>query len=344
MDVGDVHPWVLLGGQVQEGRPLRLGHGATAQLLKAGLELGEVFQGGARAGELVVIKGDGAVFVANGHHTAFETAFGDGHRGPALAFQRESITILAGGAVDAGDEIGGDTLRYLGMQIQQMGVVGVEPVGPIGGEVAHRLHPGPDDQILMAGQNPHGRKRHRLLARTAETVEGDAGNGDRPPGVQHGHAPDVVSVVPHVGTVAGDHVVNVGGLETDPLLQALQHLSQDPLGVQVGQGALALFADAPGGTHPVDNPRFVLASGHVHAPVPRVATSSPQRGSGKQFLGREQVVPRGGVDEGAGVGGALGIRYHHVVGVSAVDAHAGGVHHRHDHQRVPPQRQRARSG
>ncbi len=147
-------------------------------------------------------------------------------------------------AVERGDQVGREPLRDLRVRRQQMLVVGVEAVGAVARRPAHRLDARADHEILVSGADAHRRERDRLLARAAEPVQRDAGDRDRPAGIEHGHAADVVGVVAGVGTVAAHDVVDVGGIESDPVAETVEHLPEHLLRVQVGEAALALLADA----------------------------------------------------------------------------------------------------
>ena len=113
----------------------------------------------------------------------------------------------------------------------------------------------------MSGLHGHGRPRHGLLTRAAEAVDGDTWGLHGPAGGQHRHATDACAVIAGVVAVADDHVVHVGGVESDAGLQALQNLGQQLLRMDVvqGTGVLALAARA---AHSVDDPSF----GHGDSP------------------------------------------------------------------------------
>ena len=161
-----------------------------------------------------------------------------------LALEAEGIDLDTRVAVEGGDQVGRQPLRDLRVLGQEVFVVGVEAVGAVACGAAHRLDAGADDEILMTGSHAHRCEGDRLLAGTTEAVQGDAGNRDRPTGIEHGHPSDVVGMVAGVRAVATHDVVDVGRVEPDAVTQAVQHLSEDVLRVQVRQAALALLADA----------------------------------------------------------------------------------------------------
>ena len=132
----------------------------------------------------------------------------------------------------------------------------MESVGAVAGRSAHRLDAGTDHEILVAGADAHRREGDRLLAGAAEPVQRDARNRDRPAGVEHRHATDVVRMVAGVRTVAAHDVVDVDRVESDAVAQPVRDLPENLLRVQVSEAALALFADAARRTHRVDDPCF----------------------------------------------------------------------------------------
>ena len=87
-------------------------------------------------------------------------------------------------------------------------------------------------------------------------MQGDTRCGHRPAGVQGRHPRDVHRVVARAGAGAHDDVLDVGRIETHPVLQRVQHLREDPLGMNVGQTADAGLTAAAGRTHPIDDPGF----------------------------------------------------------------------------------------
>ena len=144
-----------------------------------------------------------------------------------------------------------------GLRGQQVFVVGVEAVGAVACRAAHRLDAGADDELLVAGADAHRGERHRLLARPAEAIQRDAGDGHRPSGVEHGHAADVVRVITGVRTVAADDVVDVDGVEPGAVAQSVEHLAEHLLRMEVGEAALALLADPTRRTNGVDDPGLI---------------------------------------------------------------------------------------
>ena len=185
-----------------------------------------------------------AVVVEDRDEAALEATLVDGDLRPVLALQRQGVHVDACGPVERRDQVGRQTLRNLRMDRQQVLVVGVEAIGAVARRTTHRLDTGADHEILVAGPHPHGRKRHGLLARPAESVQGHAGNRDGPAGVEDRHAADVVRVITGMRAVAADDVVDIGPFEADPFVQPVEHLAQHLLWVQVRQAPLALLANS----------------------------------------------------------------------------------------------------
>ncbi len=161
-----------------------------------------------------------------------------------LALQGQSVHVDACGPVERRDQVGRQTLRNLRMDRQQVLVVGVEAIGAVARRTTHRLDTGADHEILMTGPHPHGRERHGLLARPAESVQRDARNRDRPAGIEDRHAADVVRVITGMRAVATDDIIDIGTFEAHPFVQPVEDLAQHLLRVQVRQAPLALLANS----------------------------------------------------------------------------------------------------
>ncbi len=84
-----------------------------------------------------------------------------------------------------------------------------------------------------------------LLAGPAEAVQRHTRRGHRPTCVEHRHARDVHRVIADPGTGTHHDVLDVLRIETDAILQCIEHLREDPLRVNVAQFAdLGLAAAA----------------------------------------------------------------------------------------------------
>ena len=72
---------------------------------------GEALERGAGPGELLVVEHDAAVGAADRDEAAVEAALGDRLGRPLLARDRQLVALLAGEALDGGDQVAGDALR-----------------------------------------------------------------------------------------------------------------------------------------------------------------------------------------------------------------------------------------
>ena len=133
-----------------------------------------------------------------------------------------------------------------------MVVVGGEPVDVGRRRPGHRLDPAGHDQVLEAGPDAHCPEVDRLLARAAEPVQGHARCLDRPAGIEGRVAGDVHRVVTAAGAATHDDIVDLGGVESVPVPQGVEHLGQNPLGVHVVEGA-GLLPLASRGTNGVND-------------------------------------------------------------------------------------------
>ena len=57
-----------------------------------------------------MVEGERAVVVEDRHQRSLEATFGDGCLGAVLAVDRQRVALLAGEAVERGDQVGGDAL------------------------------------------------------------------------------------------------------------------------------------------------------------------------------------------------------------------------------------------
>ena len=187
-----------------------------ADALEGGLQLGQTLHGGVGPHVLVVVKNHQAVLVADRHHGLGEVAARPRLGGLLLDAQRVGVDVLAGEALDGGDQVGADALRHeadvvVGGRVERHGAAVGAHRHP-----AHRLHAAGQDQVVPA--RPHLLRGgvHRLQARGTEPVELHAADGVGQPGGQHRGAGDV------------------GALVTDRRDHAQHHIADQVL-VQVGE-------------------------------------------------------------------------------------------------------------
>ncbi len=72
-------------------------------------------------------------------------------------------------------------------------------------------------------------------------------------GVERGHAAEVAALLAHLRAGAPHDVVDVGGVEPVALDERGEHRRRQVLGMEMGEGALPLLADAPRGAAGVDD-------------------------------------------------------------------------------------------
>ena len=88
--------------------------------------------------------------------------------------------------------------------------------------------PAPIDDVVDAGGDQRGGEVDGLLGRAALAVDGRRRRLDRQPGLQPGVAGDVERLLAELLHAAGDHVLDLGGVDPGAL---------DHLGVGLGRAA-----------------------------------------------------------------------------------------------------------
>ena len=91
----------------------------------------------------------------------------------------------------------------------------------------------------MAGHHAGGREMDSLLGRTALPVDGGGRDLLGPTGGEHGLAPDVEALLPHLGDATPDHVLDQVGLGARPCHESLEDLGGEVDGMEPGQPAVA---------------------------------------------------------------------------------------------------------
>ena len=91
-------------------------HGVEAGLVadagEGRLQPGQALDGRLGLDELVVVEHGHAVDVLDRHDRAGEAAVGPGLRGAVVGLDGEGVDVLAGEALDGGDQVGADALRH----------------------------------------------------------------------------------------------------------------------------------------------------------------------------------------------------------------------------------------
>ena len=87
----------------------------------------------------------------------------------------------------------------------------------------------------MSRHDTHGGELDRLLARSARTVDGDAGNGLWPTGSKRGESSHVARLVTELGRATPHDVVNLARIDTRALEQRVENLSRQVDGMDLRQ-------------------------------------------------------------------------------------------------------------
>ena len=101
---------------------------------------------------------------------------------------------------------------------------------------AHRLNPAGEHEIVVSRHDTHGGELDRLLARSARTVDGDAGNGLWPTGSKRGKSSHVARLVTELGCATPHDVVNLARIDTRAIEQRVENLSRKVDGMDLRQG------------------------------------------------------------------------------------------------------------
>ena len=210
-------------------------------------------------GELLLVEGQSAVIVENRDEAAGEPTLGERYCGAGLARLGEFVALFTREAFDGSDQVGRDALGDHRELFEQMSVVGCETVDVHRRGPRHGLDPATDHEVLVAGEDAHRSKGDGLLPRTAEAVEGDARRVEGPARVEGGHASDIHRVIAASGPTPHDHVVDLGGVEADPVTKTVEDLGEDALRVHVVEcaGFLAFASRRPYG---IDDQGFAFHS------------------------------------------------------------------------------------
>ncbi len=259
-----LHLGVPLPRDLVEGLAVEA-HGHRAHLDEGRLELRQRGRVGLRPRELLAIEGELAGDrIGHGDEALLEAVLLDGAGRVLLRAQGQAVEVLALVPFEGGDQVGADALRDLEDLAAQDLVVAVDAAA-VGADRAarHALHAAADHQLLLAAEHPHRREVHRLQARAAEAVQGDAGDLLGPAGGEERVLREVRPLVVGLADAPHDHVVDVGLLQPGAGGERVQRLGEELLGVDAAQGPLAGPAAAARGAHCVEDEGV----GHGEAPV-----------------------------------------------------------------------------
>ena len=269
-----------------------LRHRVEAHLAVGGegrVQRGQALHGGRGPHVLVVVQDRQAELVLHGQDRALEPSLGPSRGGALLALHRIGVHVVAGEAVQGGDQVGRDAL---GHEVVLEGRGRVDRPGPAvcaHRHPAHRFDPAPDGHLGLAGHHLGGGHVAGFEARGAEAVNLNPGRDlvvvcaqDRGPG-------DVAALLAHRHDAAHDHVVDEAGVQPVAVADPLQHLGGQGQGGDLVQGPVLLSLAARRAHRVVD-----VGFGHG---------GPPSRTS--VILWRNAVETRG---PSSGTGGAAGSR------------------------------------
>ena len=179
-----------------------------ADAVERRLELAKTLQRGFGAHVLVVLEDDKPVLVLDGYDGLGEVAARPCRGGLLLRPQCVAVDVLAGEALDGGDQVRADALRHEADAVVGLGVGG--PCAAVGAhrDAAHRLDAAGQHQIVPAGAHLLRGGVDGLEAGCTEAVELEPAGGLWQLGHECGGAGDVAALVPDRGDNAEDEVAD----------------------------------------------------------------------------------------------------------------------------------------
>jgi hypothetical protein len=169
--------------------------------------------------------------------------------GAVLRDHRPLVLLLPSDVAALGDVLGRHAHRDVDVIERALGAVELDVLGLLHHPRAqpgarHRLHPGRDVLVALAGADRVRRHPDRHQRRGAEAVDGAAGDVVVQAGEQRGVAPDVVALLPHAGGRAHEHVVGLGEVDVGVALDERPDRQRRQLiGAHSLQRALARASD-----------------------------------------------------------------------------------------------------
>ena len=219
-------------------------------------QAGQPLQGRARARILVVFEHDLALGISHRNQALGKAVLCVSPGVALLARHGKPVTVLTAETLKGGDQVARDALLDQRMEPAQLPIMPVDtaPVG-VHRHAGHGFHPAGNDQVLLAGLDAHGRKVDRLLTRAAETVNRHAGGIVGPLRSQHRHAGDAHGLVAVGGDTPDQHVFDIQRVELVAVLDGIQRLRHQFLGMNLGQRPV-FFTPSARGPNCVNNPGF----------------------------------------------------------------------------------------
>ena len=106
----------------------------------------------------------------------------------------------------------------------------------------HALDTGRHDDVVLPGHDALRTEVHRLLRRTALTIDGGRRNRLGPPSREQGVTSNVEGLFPHLHNATGDDVVDQGRVEVVAVRNGLQRVTKQIDGVPIFERAISLSA------------------------------------------------------------------------------------------------------
>ncbi len=201
------------------------------------------------------------MFGFHGDDLVVEMAAADRAEGALVAGQRVLLHLLARQVPLLGDQLGATELRdfLIAVSVQPLlGFIGRRGEAELladdhrrrDRDLAHVLHAAGHDHVCGARHDRLCAKGNSLLAGTTLPVDGNAGNLFRVTGGQPGEPGDVAGLCSDGVEAAGDHVVDSGGVDVDPVQQPAPAECAQVDGMHAGQRSIAL---TNGGAHCIND-------------------------------------------------------------------------------------------
>ena len=181
-----------------------------------------------------------------------------------MAFQSETLVVLAAELPLVGDHLGAAELRDLLVSVARFPAAATGPwVGAAVGlagreraqdrELTHLLHAAGDDEVRRAAHDGLGGEMYGLLGRSALAVDGDTGHRLRKAGCECRCAGDVAGLGTDVVQTAEDDVIDRGGVHVVSTDDGLDDMRGHVGRMFGGESAVSL---ADGGADCVDDEGF----------------------------------------------------------------------------------------
>src|SRR6266403_1890793 len=240
-----------------------VGHG-----LERRFEAGKPLERRLRSRKFLMVEGQRAVVMIDGHQASAEMPASYGARGTLLALVRQCIEILTRNFLERGDGVGANTLIRLRVERAQMQIPVVEHIGAIFGAAArggerHHLGTAGDDQILEARHDRGCRHVDRGDAGSAEAIECHAACALVIAGIERRHATQIVALLASLRVRTPDDVVHLRGVDAGALRKRLEDGRAEAMRMDVGERSFSDLTDSTGRAARIDDERV----SHAGCPI-----------------------------------------------------------------------------